>query len=224
MHMESREQSDVETLARTLRLLQRYLDEPAPTPAMPPQLPAERPVQRARGPRQEAILALPEMADAEGVKPATIAAAIDYSVSNTYNLLQSLSRAGLAEIVPGSQPQRWRLTTSHRHSASIFRSLAATVRPGEWTTCADLSIASRGDTSAAWMVCWAATKLPDFPSAHRVLLEGGVAHPYGHEHQRARPEQIRSALITEGVRFTAEGRADSASRVAWDQLRERGRR
>jgi hypothetical protein len=223
--MESTEQPDVETLARTLRLLQRYLDEPAPAAAVPPQLPAERPVQRARGPRQEAILALREMAGAEGMKPAAIAAGIDYSVSNTYTLLQSLGRAGLTEIVPGSRPQRWRLTTSHRHTASTFRQLAATVRRGEWTTCGDLSIASRGDTSAAWMVCLAATKLPDFPSAHRVLLEGGVAHPYGHEHQRIRPARIRSALIGEGVRFTAEGgRADAGSRVMWDQLRERGGR
>ncbi len=228
--MESIDQSDMETLARTLRLLHRYVDGDVaetvtPGSAGPPR-PAQPdvPTHRARGPRQEAILALPEMTDAAGLKPAVIAAKIDYSVSNTYNLLQTLSRSGLAEVVPGSHPQRWRLTASHRHSATVFTQLAETLRQGEWTTCADVSIASRGDTSAAWMVCWAATKLPDFPAGHRVLLEGGVVHPYGHDHQRARPEQVRAALAQEGVMFTAQGRADMAGRVTWDELRERSRR
>jgi hypothetical protein len=215
--------ADMDALARTLRLLHRYIDDaPADLPA---QLPVvdDTPGARARGPRQEAILALPDLANPTGLRPSVIAAQIDYSVPNTYNLLQSLGRKGLVELVPGSHPQRWRLTSQHRHSAAVFSQLAGAVQAGEWTTCSDISIASRGDTSAAWMVCWAAAKLPDFPAAHRVLLEGGVAHPYGHDHHRARPEQISATLIEEGVRFDARGHAAPASRVAWDMLRERSR-
>lgn len=215
--------ADMDALARTLRLLHRYIDG-APAD-LPGQMTAvdDAPGARARGPRQEAILALPDLANATGLRPSVIAAQIDYSVPNTYNLLQSLSRKGLVELVPSSHPQRWRLTSQHRHSAAVFSQLAGCVEAGEWTTCADISIASRGDTSAAWMVCWAAAKLPDFPAAHRVLLEGGVAHPYGHDHHRSRPEQISATLTEEGVRFDARGHADPASRVAWDQLRERSR-
>jgi hypothetical protein len=219
--VDSRNTSDLETLARTLKLLHRYAD------AAPADLPArvfrgaDPTVSRARGPRQEAILALPDMASAAGLRPAVIAVLIDYSVSNTYNLLRSLSRVGLAELVPGSHPQHWRLSSQHRHSAAVFSQLAGTVRAGEWTTCADISIASRGDTSAAWMVCWAAARLPGFPGAHRVLLEGGRAHPSGHDHNRIAPEQIREALAEEGVRFMAQGRAHHIGRVTWDELRER---
>lgn len=220
--MELRDESDLEALARTVRLLHRYMDAPPEELSVPaPTEPSEPPPARARGPRQQAILALPEMADTAGLKPADIASRIDYSVSNTYTLLQALGRSGLAEVVPGSHPQRWRLTAGHRHSAAVFIQLAGVVRPGEWTTCADISIASRGDTSAAWMVCLAATKLPNFPAPHRVLLEGGVAHPYGHDHGRGRPEQILATLAAEGLRTRAVGRADPAVRVAWDQLRER---
>jgi hypothetical protein len=215
--------ADMDALARTLQLLQRYVDG---TPGeIPTQVAAadQAPGQRARGPHQEAILALPDMANPTGVRPSVIAALIDYSVPNTYNLLQSLSRKGLVELAPGSHPQRWRLTSQHRHSATVFGQLAGTLAPGEWTTCADISIASRGDTSAAWMVCWAATRLADFPSAHRVLLEGGVLHPQGHDHHRPEPDQISADLAAEGLCLNAHGRASPASRVSWDLLRERSR-
>lgn len=181
------------------------------------------PNQRTRGPRQDAILALPEMAKTTGLKPAVIAERIDYSVSNTYTLLQALSRMGLVELVPDSHPQRWRLTSQHRDGAALFGRLAASVQAGEWTTCGDISLASRGDTSAAWLVCWAATRVPEFPAPHRVLLEGGRPHPYGHEHQRGRPGLIVAALTTEGVPFDEFGRAEMRARVTWDELRRRVR-
>jgi DNA-binding transcriptional ArsR family regulator len=214
-------EADMDALARTLRLLHRYVD------GTPGELVSQVTItdqvtgQRARGPRQEAILALSDMANPAGLRPSVIAAQIDYSVPNTYNLLQSLGRKGLVELVPESQPQRWRLTSQHRHSATVFSQLVNTVRPGEWTTCADVSIASRGDTSAAWMVCWAAAKVGEFPGAHRVLLEGGIVHPSDNDHHRARPEQITASLVAEGLRFDARGRANPATRVAWDLLRAR---
>jgi hypothetical protein len=232
--------SDRETLARAVALLNRYVDGPEarrlalvpdPGDAAPAFEPVEAPLDdppapdstavQPRGPRQEAILALPEMATAAGLKPAVIAARIQYSVSNTYTLLQTLGRVGLVEQVPGSRPQRWRLTREHRNGAELFCRLAGQVRIGEWTTCADISLAARGDTSAAWMVCWAAERLPDFPTPYRVLLEGGRPHPYEHEHQRGLPGLVSARLLAEGVRFDAYGHAERSSRVGWDDLRER---
>jgi hypothetical protein len=219
----SSDPSDLETLARSLRLLHSYVDKG------PKSLPAQvlrgvdPPMGRALGRRQEAILALPDMATDAGLRPAVIAALIDYSVSNTYNLLRSLSRVGMTELVPGSHPQQWRLTSQHRRSAAEFSRLAGSVRAGEWTTCADISIASRGDTSAAWMVCWAAERLPEFPRAERILLEGGRLHPSDHDHDRIAPEQVRAVLEREGVPFDAQGCADRTCRVTWDELRGRAR-
>jgi hypothetical protein len=233
--------SDREALARAVALLNKYVDGPeagalalmAELPEGPgagdahpadgdsEAAPTESTAVQPRGPRQEAILALPEMATAAGLKPAVVAARIDYSVSNTYTLLQTLGRVGLVEQVPGSRPQRWRLTKEHRNGAELFCRIAAQVYAGEWTTCADISLAARGDTSAAWMVCWAAERLPDFPNPHRVLLEGGRPHPYEHEHQRGLPGVVSARLVAEGVRFDDYGRAERASRVGWDDLRQR---
>jgi hypothetical protein len=232
--------TDREALQRTLALLSRYVEDPRPGHlALVPEGGGGSPVTdlldvdepsdaalpdgslRARGPRQEAILSLPEMATAAGLKPAAIAGRISYSVSNTYTLLQTLSRVGLVELVPESRPQRWRLTREHRNGAELFCRIAGQVLAGEWSTCADVSLAARGDTSAAWMVCWAANRLPGFPHPHRVLLEGGRAHPYDHEHQRGRPGLVRAQLVEEGLQFDEFGRAVRATRVGWDELRRR---
>jgi hypothetical protein len=208
-------------LTQALELLSRYVDTSAPTPASTG---TDAVCGRVRGPLQEAIADLPGMANPAGMKPAEIGAQIGYSVPNTYRLLQALARAGVTELVTGGGPQRWRLTKEYRHSPAIFMRFVATVRPGEWTSCADVSIAARGDISAAWMVCWAASHLPEFPHPHRVLLEGGALHPFGHDHQRERPEAVRDILVREGVRFTPSGCATPVHKVAWDQLCERALR
>lgn len=176
---------------------------------------------RVRGPVQQAIVDLPDMMDVNGMRPTEIAAQIEYSVPNTYRLLRTLCETGVLETVPSSGPQRWRLSKAHRQSPSVFRRFAETVGPGEWTTCADLSIAGRGDLFAARLVCWAAEHVPEFPHPHRVLLEGGVPHPEGHDHRRLAPRQVRALLVGEGLSFTPTGCAAPARRVTWDQLRER---
>jgi hypothetical protein len=180
--MTGRQPSDAEALARIVHLHPHHLDGPAEPGAR--EAAATSPSRR-RSLRQEAILTLPEMADAGGVKPSDIAAT-RCSVSNTYGLLQSLHRAGLVELVLGVHPQRWRFKTSHRHDDRVvFAQLAGVVRSGEWTTCGDLSVASRGDIAAAAVVCLVATRNDGLPAAHRVLLEGGEPPPHDHEHQRA---------------------------------------
>jgi hypothetical protein len=210
-------------LSRAIELVSKYVDTARTTPITAAPEPDE-PLRPVRAPRQQAIIELPGMVDPAGMRPAEISAQTDYSVTNTYGLLQALARSGITEIVPGGGPQRWRLTERHRHSAAVFGRLVAGVGPGEWTTCADISIASRGDTSAAWMVCWAAAQVPDFPHPHRVLLEGGALHPYGHDHNRVAPQQVRDDLVREGVTFSPDGLADPRQKVSWDQLRERNLR
>jgi hypothetical protein len=157
---------------------------------------------------------------------AEISAAIEYSATNTYRLLGALARAGVTELVaaPGHGPPRWRLTQAHRSVPRLFVRLAGLVGPGEWTSCADVSIAACGDVFTAWMVCWAAERLPDFPHPHRILLEGGVPHPLGHDHQRRCSDEVRQQLAREGLSFNASGCALPSRRVPWDQLRARARR
>lgn len=216
------EESTFAELHRTVELLSTLVRAGAPAGGSN-NMSGEAPLTPARGPRQQAILDITGMHDEAGMKPADIAAEIGYLVPNTYVALHTMARTGLVELIANSHPQRWRLARPHRHTAGQFRHLAGLVLCGEWTTCADISIACRGDTSAAWMVCWAVRRLPDIPNPHRILLQGGVVHPYGHEHQRSNPEQNLRALAQEGVRFSATGAADPGSRVSWDLLRQRSR-
>ncbi len=200
---------------RAVTALNRYLDrdddrrERIPVP------------RHARGPREDAVLALTELAQPGGLTAAAIALRVDYKVTNIYKILQGMLDAGLLERVPHTSPQHWRLAHQRQEGIQTFMAMAGTVRAGEWTTCADLSLALRGDTSAAWMVCWAAARLTDFPAPHRVLLEVGRLHPYGHAHERPRPGVINRLLTGEGLRFDDFGRADPARRVTWDELKVR---
>jgi hypothetical protein len=176
---------------------------------------------RARGPLQQAVADLPGMMAADGLASVDIAAQVECSVPNVYRLLRALCESGVIEPVPGSGPHRWRMSAAYRGSPAVFERYARTVGPGEWTSCADVSIAGRGDLFGARLVCWAAARVVGFPHPHRVLLEGGVPHPTGHEHQRQPPAEVRALLAAEGLGFTSAGRAAACRRVAWDQLRDR---
>jgi hypothetical protein len=204
------DQQDIAALQRAVRLLNRHLDRD--------DVPVAESARRDYGEREDAILALPGLTHPSGLNAAEIAAQVQYKVSNIYRLLATLRAARLLERVPGRTPTRWRLARDRQEGIATFMAMAGTVDAGEWTTCADISLAVRRDTSAAWMVCWAASRLPDFPTPHRVLLEGGRPHPYGHEHERPRPGLVCPALINEGLRFDGFGRADRSRRVAWDEL------
>jgi hypothetical protein len=204
---------DLATLHRAVQLLNRHLDREDP--------PGLEHARRETGEREDAILAIPELTRPAGLSAAEIAPRVQYKVSNVYRLLAGLSDARLLERVPGRTPARWRLARHRREGIATFVAMAATVHAGEWTTCADISLAVRRDTSVAWMVCWAAARLPEFPAPHRVLLDGGRPHPYGHEHGRPRPGVVCPALLGEGLRFDGFGRADRSRRVAWDELTSR---
>ncbi|MDP9435985.1 MAG: helix-turn-helix domain-containing protein [Actinomycetota bacterium] len=174
-----------------------------------------------RGQRQQQILEVAGLAAEEGLKTSDVASAISYEVPNTYSTLQALERAGMVELVPGVTPQRWRLAPRYRTTSTVFKRVASRLRPGEWTTYGDISIAVRGDVKAARGVGRAAATMPDFPNAKQVLMEGGLINPRWHDEQGRGPDYCRQQLEQQGITFSPDGRADETRRVPYDELRRR---
>jgi len=193
-------------LAATLRDFAEELVTAAPD-AVVSSRPAElegpaRPADEHRlGPRQLQIVELPGLAAEEGMKTASVAAAIDYDIPNTYSALQVLARSNVVEQVAGKEPQHWRLARRYRADSRTFARVADLVGPAEWTTAADVSIAVRGDIQAADSLARAGL-------SHRVL-----ATPLADEQ--------RKALEAEGVNFMADGQADPRQRIGWEDLSHR---
>jgi hypothetical protein len=173
-----------------------------------------------RGQRQQQILDLPGLGAEDGLKTADVATEINYDVPNTYTTLQTLERAGLVEMIPGATPQRWRLAPRYRTTSVVFMRMASRVRPGEWTTYGDISIAVRCDTKAARGVGQAAAALRAFPHPERVLMEGGRINPRWRDSEGRGPDHCRQLLEQQGVRFN-DDTADQSQRVTWDELRRR---
>lgn len=177
---------------------------------------------QGRGQRQQQVLELPQLADETGLKTADIAALIDYEVPNTHSTLQALERAGLVELVPRETPQRWRLASRYRTTATVFKRVASRIRAGEWASYGDISIAVRGDTAAARGVGRAAATDLSFPHPERVLMDDGSVNPRWHHHNGQGPEYCRQLLEEQGITFV-DGRASSGQRVSWAVLAERDR-
>ncbi len=136
------------------------------------------------------------------MKTAEVAAAIDYELPNTYSALQALACNQVVEQVPGKEPQHWRLVRRYRATSREYARVAELVRPGEWTTAGDVSIAVRGDTRATQSI--AAAEL-----SHRVLPD-------------ARPSKVAAAALrAEGLTILPTGEADPRQRVSWDELSRR---
>lgn len=67
------------------------------------------------GSLQAAIVRAPGMADEDGVKPRAIAEYLERGDEpNVRMALQALAKRGVTELVPGSSPQRWRLSEAFR--------------------------------------------------------------------------------------------------------------
>jgi alkylated DNA nucleotide flippase Atl1 len=180
---------------------------------------AEREVE-GLGPRQRQVYELLRGAPEEGMKTAELAGAMNgYDVPNAYLTLKSLVTRGLVELVPGSSPQRWR-TVRARGSSAPYLVAAQFVRPGEWTTYGDVSIAIRGDDHAARAVGRAAATLPDFPNPERILQAGGVIPEGWRDSQGRGPQECRRRLEEQGVAFKGN-HADPAQRLPWEELRSR---
>ena len=182
----------------------------------------EEPGVQGMGHRQLQAYDLLKDATDDGLKTSDLAAAMGgYDVPNAYLTLKSLVNRGLAELIPGSSPQRWRAARAHGSSAPYLIA-AQSIRAGEWATYGDVSIAVRGDDRAARAVGRAAATLPDFPNAQRILQAGGVIPPGWHDSEGRGPQECRRRLEAEGVRFDGE-RANPAAHLAWEELRERVR-
>jgi len=175
---------------------------------------------RVLGPRQQAILDLPGLLDPKGLKTSEIAQQIRYEVPNTYNTLRGMEYSGLVEMVPGSNPQRWRRAARFRATAEPYMRAARLVSEGEWATYGDLSIAVRGDINAARAIGQAAANLPDFPNAHRILRGDGTIPEGWRSGDGKGPEECLRRLVEEGVFFT-DGKADPARRIPFEELKRR---
>ncbi len=191
-------------LARTLAsALSAFAEQASP---LPEEASAEQPPspvdEHALGKRQRQIVELPGLAGDEGLKTADIASQIDYEVPNTYTALQALARFQVVELVPGKEPQHWRLVRRYRTGSQAFARAVALVRQGEWTTAGDVSIAVRGDVRAA----------------EGIVRAGLSARVLANEHIDA---ELRRRLSDEGVVFLDDGRPDPRQRVTWNILAER---
>lgn len=204
-------------MADALLALASDLEE---TSALPDLTDGEIDLPVGRGQRQQQILEVAGLASAEGMKTSDVASSIGYEVPNTYSTLQALERAGLVEMIPGVSPQHWRLAPRYRATSAVFMRMASRLRPGEWTTYGDISIAVRGDVKAARGVGRAAATLKNFPNAEKLLMEGGLINPNWHDDAGGGPDRCRKRLEDDGVRFVAD-KADDAQRVPWDELRRR---
>jgi alkylated DNA nucleotide flippase Atl1 len=175
------------------------------------------------GVRQRQIVEVLAGAGDTGLKTSGIAREVRYDQANTHMTLKALEARSVVEQVPGSQPARWRLAPRYRATADPYLRFAALVRPGEWTTYGDISIAVRGDTNGARAVGRAAATLEHFPNPHRVIWNGGRIPPNWKTHDSVvpNPKVCREWLEDEGVRFDGEDKASRDSYVAWDVLVER---
>lgn len=177
------------------------------------------------GSRQREVVDILRGAGEGGSKTSEVSDAINYDQANTHMTLRALQARGIVEEVPGVRPTRWRLAAPYRANADPYLEVAALIRPGEWTTYGDISIAVRGDTRAARAVGRAAATLAHFPNPHRVLKEGGVIPPAWHptDDPTPNPEECRRRLQDEGVRFDrSTSRAKREHYVSWDELVTRG--
>lgn len=157
-----------------------------------------------RGPRQKDIAELLVAAPLEGFKTGDIARMVTMDQPNAYLTLQALAKQGVAELVPGSDPQRWRLLPRFRQRRSIFRA-AAQVRKGEFTSYGDISQVVYGHGQGGQAIGRVAAKDKEFPNPHRVLAKGGLipadwAFPDG----TGGPEAAEELLKKEGVTILSD--------------------
>ncbi len=104
-----------QTLGAAANQLAADLTHAAQQQGISPLAAAAPPESLVNGPRQKAIVALPELRHNDGLKTAAVAVAIgNKDVPNVQLTLRSLEKRGLVELVPGRTPQHWRLVERYR--------------------------------------------------------------------------------------------------------------
>lgn len=158
---------------------------------------AELPV--PRGPRQKDVAESLIAAPSEGWKTGEIAQLVRMDQPNAYLTLQALQKQEIVELVPGSDPQRWRLRQRYRQRHQIMR-VAGLVNQGEFTTYGDISHVVYGHSRGAKGVGRIASTIPEFPTPHRFLGKGGAIPPvWGYPGGTGSPDEAEQLLRDEGV-------------------------
>jgi alkylated DNA nucleotide flippase Atl1 len=169
------------------------------------------------GERQEAIARLSELFSDTGLTAGEISTKVKYDESNTYNVLSSLEKAGILELVRNSSPRRWRLADRHRRDRILLASHV--IKDGEWTTYGDVAVAATGNKNAARAVGRIAAKHPSFANPHRVIQVGGLIPP-GWRGFGGGPEECERRLKAEKVKFI-DGKANPGQRITWEEIETR---
>jgi alkylated DNA nucleotide flippase Atl1 len=152
-----------------------------------------------RGPRQRDIAEVLLGASIEGWKTGEIARLVDMDQPNAYLALQALQKQEVVEMVPGSDPQRWRLLPRYRQRQQIVQA-AAMVCQGEFTTYGDISQAVYGHGRGGLAVGRLAATFREFPRPHRVLAKGGQISPqWAFPDGTGGPEDAERLLDDDGV-------------------------
>lgn len=178
-------------------------------------------VPQARGSRQQEILDLLMKSENEdGVRPGAIAKALGIENPNTYTALEALAAQGLAERIPNSDPQEWRLAERYRRSQRIV-ALANEVRAGEWTTYGDISQVIYGHPMGGQAVGVVMLRLADQVPSHRVLAYSGEISEYWSGGDGTNRPDAAQLLRNEGVEVSDDYFAHGRHRVTAETLAER---
>jgi len=202
-------------LAATLDVVSERTDEPQQGAAAVP---------AARGPRQQDIVNVLMKSDGdEGLKTGEIAKQVTMDQPNAYLTLQSLQKQEIVEMVPGVQPQHWRLAPKYRLSRRIVET-ANLVEPGEWTGYGEIGQVVYGHGQAGQAVARVVSRLDDVEHPHRVLEHDGHIPDGWVDGQGHGPEECSRRLVAEGVEVSDDSYAHGRHRVEYEELIRRLKR
>ena len=178
------------------------------------------PTPHPRGPRQQQIVdLLMDDISEDGLKTGEIAGEIGMDQPNAYTTLQALQAQGLVEMVPGAQPQRWRVVSQYRRGRRIIAAANA-VQEGEWTSYGEIGFLTYGHYQAGLAVGRVMSTSPDVAHPHRVLEHTGHI-PDGWVGAGGGPEECKRRLVSEGVEVSKDMFAHMRNFVGHDVLSTR---